>query len=205
MEYPRSEVDFPDLVERIKRGEQPAMEQLYVLFGKGIRYFLCRQLGPQELDDKVHDTFIIVISAIRRGDLRQPDRLMGFIRTVVRRQVAASIDNVVHSRRKHINVELGGRVPDRRLNPEQTASAVEESELVERVLAKMPDRDRQVLTRSFLLDEQQEQTQAEMALTPTTYRLLKSRAKARFGRSGRQELLRKRVTSAYNSTQSLSA
>jgi hypothetical protein len=46
---------------------------------------LCRQLGPQDLDDKVHDTFLIVVQAIRKGELREPERLMGFVHTVVRR------------------------------------------------------------------------------------------------------------------------
>ena len=86
-------------MERIHGGDESGMEELYRLFGRGIRYYLCRQLGHQELDDKVHDTFVIVVQAIRRGELREPDRLMGFVRTVVRRQVAAYIDDAVHSRR----------------------------------------------------------------------------------------------------------
>jgi DNA-directed RNA polymerase specialized sigma24 family protein len=44
-------------------------------------------LGPQDLDDRVHDTFLIVVQAISKGDLREPERLMGFVRTVVRRLV----------------------------------------------------------------------------------------------------------------------
>lgn len=91
-----SSVDWPELVMRIQRGEDSGMEDLYRLFARGVRYYLCRQLGVQELDDKVHDTFLIVVQAIRRGDLREPERLMGFVRTVVRRQVAAHIDQVVH-------------------------------------------------------------------------------------------------------------
>ena len=94
-----SSVDWSELVTRIRRGDESGMEDLYRLFARGIRFYLCRQLGIQELDDKVHDTFLIVVQAIRRGDLREPDRLMGFVRTVVRRQVAAHIDQVVHSRR----------------------------------------------------------------------------------------------------------
>ncbi|HEX7362366.1 MAG TPA: sigma-70 family RNA polymerase sigma factor, partial [Bryobacteraceae bacterium] len=83
-----SAVEWGILVARIKAGEDAGMEQLYKLFSRGIRYYLCRQLGPQELEDRVHDTFLIVVNAIRRGDLREPERLMGFVRTVVRRQVA---------------------------------------------------------------------------------------------------------------------
>ena len=91
--------DWVSLVERIRCGSEEGMTELYRLFSKGIRFYLCRQLGPQELDDKVHDTFLIVVQAIRRGDLREPERLMGFVRTVVRRQVAAYIDDAVQTRR----------------------------------------------------------------------------------------------------------
>src|SRR5579862_3077030 len=61
-------VDWPELVSRIHRGDESGMEDLYRIFARGIRFYLCRQLGPQELDDKVHDTFLIVVQAIRRGD-----------------------------------------------------------------------------------------------------------------------------------------
>src|SRR5262249_53924087 len=47
-----------ELVERIRSGRTDGMAELYQLFSKGIRFYLCRQLGPQELDDKIHDTFV---------------------------------------------------------------------------------------------------------------------------------------------------
>ena len=72
------------------------MEELYRVFSRGVRFFLWRQLGKQDLDDTVHDTFLTVAEAIRRGDVREPDRLMGFVWTVVRRQLAAHIERTVH-------------------------------------------------------------------------------------------------------------
>src|SRR3984893_19130183 len=80
---------WAQLVERIRFSQTDGMAELYHLFSKGVRFYLCRQLGIQELDDKVHDIFVVVVQAIRRGELREPERLMGFVRTVVRRQVAA--------------------------------------------------------------------------------------------------------------------
>src|SRR5258708_103125 len=70
--------DLQDLVNRIREDDAAAMEGLYRIFARGIRFYLCRQLGPQELEDKVHDTFVIVVQAIRKGELREPDRLMGY-------------------------------------------------------------------------------------------------------------------------------
>ena len=75
--------DWARLVARIREGEPGAMEELYGVFERGIRYFLLRNLGPEDVEDKVHDCFVIVAQAIRRGELREPERLMGFVRTVV--------------------------------------------------------------------------------------------------------------------------
>src|SRR5712675_505283 len=109
---PASTVNWGQLVDRIREGDPAGMEELYRLFSRGVRFYLCRQLGPQELDDKVHDTFLVVVLAIRRGELREPERLMGFVRTIVRRQVAAHIDRVVHSRREQAEFDTTIQVPD---------------------------------------------------------------------------------------------
>lgn len=186
-----SSVDWTELVQRIHRGDESAMEELYRLFAKGVRFYLCRQLGGQEIDDKIHDTFVIVVRAIRRGDLREPERLMGFIRTVLRRQVAAHIDHLVHRRRDHINLDVSSRVADARRNPEQRAAFREKVGLMVEVLREMSDRDRNILTRFYLQEQSQEQICAEMNLTETQFRLLKSRAKARFGEMGQKKLQKK--------------
>jgi RNA polymerase sigma-70 factor (ECF subfamily) len=184
-------VNWQGLVERIHGGDESGMEELYRLFGRGIRYYLCRQLGHQELDDKVHDTFVIVVQAIRRGELREPDRLMGFVRTVVRRQVAAYIDDAVHSRRDELNLDLGIRVADRRNNPEQSAAFRQKVELMLEVLSALSERDREILTRFYLDEQSQESICREMVLSETQFRLLKSRAKARFGEIGKRKLQQK--------------
>jgi hypothetical protein len=37
------------LVEQIRNGDQSALEEMYRIFSTGIRFYLCRQLGPQDL------------------------------------------------------------------------------------------------------------------------------------------------------------
>lgn len=182
------------LVSRVQRGEEAGMEELYLIFARGIRYYLCRQLGPQELDDKVHDSFLIVVQAIQRGELREPERLMGFVRTIVRRQVAAYIDRVVHIRREEMDIELGTRIADRRGNPEQEVALREKAQLMQGVLARLSPRDREILTRFYLDEQPEEQICREMKLTETQFRLLKSRAKSRFGEIGKKKLQRPLVS-----------
>jgi RNA polymerase sigma-70 factor, ECF subfamily len=200
-----SRVDWHELVARIRAGDNSGLEDLYGLFARGIRFYLCRQLGPQELDDKVHDAFLIVVQAIKRGDLREPERLMGFVRTVVRRQVAAYIDDVVHSRREELHLDVGVRVADGRNNPEQDAAFQQKVEFMTSILRTLSDRDREILTRFYLDEQTQEQICEEMSLTETQFRLLKSRAKARFGELGRRKLQQKPFGSLFLRTSSDSA
>src|SRR5579863_726198 len=192
-----SYAEWVELVARIRSGVSDGMEELYQLFAKGIRFYLCRQLGPQELDDKVHDTFVVVVQAIRRGELREPERLMGFVRTIVRRQVAAHIDKVVHNRRDQVELDSNIRVADPRENPEQSAIFRQRVALIERVLGELSGRDREILTRFYLQEESQEEICTEMDLTETQFRLLKSRAKARFGELGKKKLAQKSLQAVF--------
>jgi RNA polymerase sigma-70 factor, ECF subfamily len=191
---------WAELVERIRSCETDGMEELYQLFSKGIRFYLCRQLGPQELDDKVHDTFVVVVLAIRRGELRDPQRLMGFVRTIVRRQVAAHIDRVVHIRREQIDMESTIRLADPHRNPEEKAIFRQRADLINRVLQELSERDREILTRFYLREEDQDQICTEMMLTETQFRLLKSRAKARFGELGKKKLAHKAISAVFTRT-----
>jgi RNA polymerase sigma-70 factor, ECF subfamily len=189
-----SYAEWVELVDRIRLSATDGMEELYLLFSKGIRFYLCRQLGPQELDDKVHDTFVVVVQAIRRGELREPSRLMGFVRTIVRRQVAAHIDKVVHTRRDQIDLDSSVRLADPKRNPEEKAMFSQRTELINRVLGELSDRDREILTRFYLHEQSQDQICSEMALSETQFRLLKSRAKARFGELGKKKLIHRSLS-----------
>ena len=130
-----------------------------------------------------------MVNAIRRGDLREPARLMGFVRTVVRRQVAAYIEQAVHTRREQTDLETGVTVIDRKHNPEQEAILRQKTELMKSALESLSQRDRDILVRFYLKEQPQEQICREMSLTETQFRLLKSRAKAKFGEIGRKKLV----------------
>jgi RNA polymerase sigma factor (sigma-70 family) len=178
------------LVEQIRNGNSSALEQMYRIFSTGIRFYLCRQLGPQDLDDKVHDVFLIIVQSIQKGELREPERLMGYVRTIVRRQVAAQIDDNVKARRNQADLEFGMALSDRHPNPERSAIEHQNGELALRVLNSLPKRDREVLARFYLEEQPPDRICREMGLTQTQFRLVKSRAKARFGELGRTRFAR---------------
>lgn len=176
------------LVDRVRAGDPSGLEQLYAVFVKGVRFFLWRQFGPQDLDDKVHDVFLIITQSIQRGELREPERLMGYVRTVVRRQVAAHIDSAVAARRTQQSLDPAMTLSDREPDPERRVLEKENQDVAMRMLGALPKRDREVLIRFYLQEQTAEEICRELNLTHTQFRLIKSRAKARYGELGRRRL-----------------
>ena len=189
----RAEPDWKAVVQQIRAGEPPGEEDLYRTLATGARLFLQRRLGTQDVDDLVHDMFVIVVETIRRGDLREPERLMGFVRTVLHRQMSLGISRMIHRRETSLNLESAADLTAAQPTPEQRAVARQKAAIMKRVLRKMSAREREVLTRFYLREESPERIRVKMKLTETQFNLLKSRAKARL-----TELIRRKL--ARNST-----
>ena len=187
---------WPDLVKRLRDGDRSAMEDLYRVFSDGIRLYLWRQLGPQDLNDKVHDLFLIVTQSIRNGELREPERLMGYVRTVVRRQVAGHIHLARQQRQSSYELDFGATLLDARSNPEHHVIRTQFTDVAQRILSAMREREREVLERFYMKEQPAADICREMRLTPTQFRLLKSRAKARFGSLCQSRLAHKLRTRA---------
>lgn len=189
----KGQTSWPALIQKIRCDDASGMEELYGLFSRGVRFFLWRQLGQHDLDDTVHDTFLTVAQAIRRGEVREPERLMGFVWTIVRRQLAAQIERTVTGRNQLAELDTAVRVPDRSPDPEWAAMLIERQAMAHQLLGEIPRRDREILVRFYLNEQSQEEICRDMDLTETQFRLLKSRAKARFGTLGRRKLGRRRI------------
>ena len=173
------------LVQRIQAGEAGAEEELYQVFTRGIRFQLCRRLGSQDIEDRLHDIFLIITESIRNGELREPERLMGYVRTIMRRQMAEHIDGVVQSRRRKRSLDLGPPIRDHRPSPERRVIEKQTVTVALGLLNCLNLRDREVLVRFYLHEQNPTQICRDMSLTETQFRLLKSRAKARFGKLGK--------------------
>jgi len=179
------------LVERIQTGDPAALEELYSVFSKGVRFYLWRQLGSHDLQDKVHDVFLIITQAIQRGELREPERLMGYVRTILRRQVSTYIESAVHVRQTEVGLEPALHLAGPDVSPERRAMEQQNQDVAMRVLQSLPKRDREVLVRFYLKEQTAEQICREMDLTDTQFRLIKSRAKARYGELGKRRFAKR--------------
>ncbi len=194
---PVPDMNWIDLVQRIQCNDQLALEELYTLFSRGIKFLIVRQLGRQDIDDRVHDTFVIVVQAIQRGELRDPERLMGFVRTIVRRQIASFIEKNYTRRRDELDIDGNVKIADSHISPEEGAIRSQNAQIMEDILRDCSRRDREILTRFYLLEQPQGQICEEMGLNDTQFRLLKSRAKQRFSDEGRRRMAKNNLRSFF--------
>jgi RNA polymerase sigma-70 factor, ECF subfamily len=144
--------------------------------------------------------FIVIVQAIRQGEIREPERLMGFVRTVARRQVTAHIDRAVHARKEEMDIESERGIIDSEGGPEQAAMFLQRDDLIKMVLSELSSRDREILIRFYLKEDTQAKICSEMSLSETQFRLLKSRAKARFGELGKKKLAGRDLSAAVTRT-----
>ena len=183
LRHPRK---LAELVERVSKGHPKGLEDLYTL-AKNFTYFLMRQLGEEDLLDKVHDIFVTVAQAIRGGKLRDPDRLIPFLTTVTRFYTYNQIERRVFSRKRSAPLDEVNPA-DARMNLESNSYVDQRRKIAFEILGELPRRDRDVLKRFYFEEQSKEQICMEMQLTPTQFRLLKSKAKADFTKLGLRRL-----------------
>ena len=80
---------------------------------------------------------------------------------------------------------------DGKNNPEESVISEQRTALMREALSCIPPRDREILTRFYIHEQPQEQICSEMNLSETQFRLLKSRAKTRFGELGRRWMMQR--------------
>jgi RNA polymerase sigma-70 factor, ECF subfamily len=77
-----------DLVRRIMAADQRAEAELVERYSRGITLIIRRELGGASVADDIYqETFRIALEKIRRGDLREPEKLSGFMCGIARNLV----------------------------------------------------------------------------------------------------------------------
>jgi RNA polymerase sigma-70 factor (ECF subfamily) len=180
-------IDWKSVVDLIERRDPAGEEILYKTLETGARLFLQRRLGAQDVEDRVHDIFLTVVDTIRRGEIKQPERLMGFVRTVLHRQLSRGVQNNIRSRESEMDIGDVAHQQAEDLTPEEQAIQSQKTELMKKVLRRMSDRDFEVLSRFYLREQPPDRICREMGLTRVQFQLLKSRAKARMVELMRQK------------------
>jgi RNA polymerase sigma factor (sigma-70 family) len=178
------------LVPLIRDNDEAAAEQLCCLLTRGISLLIRRRVDARDIEDQIQEVLLEVLSAVKADKVRCPEALVAFARAIVVRKSAGYIDSRVKQRSY-----AAGRAEDLDLPassgdaiPERTYFDNEQVEVARRALSSLKPREQEVLRRFYIDEQSQEHICLQMNLSATQFRLLKSRAKARFGDAGKSLL-----------------
>ncbi len=169
-----------ELVRRIESGDRAAEGDLFQHYSRGLIYMLRRRTGNRDLADDLHqEAFRIVIERLRESGLGDPGRLGGFLYRTARNLVIA--DYRKKDRRQDSDLEEIGPTPDPA--PGQLSRVIldEEAALVRQVIEELtPERDREVLYRFYLLEEDRGSICERLGLSSLHFNRVLYRAHQRF-------------------------
>jgi RNA polymerase sigma-70 factor (ECF subfamily) len=170
-----------DLVSRIRAGDQQAEAELVERYSRGITVIIRRQISDASVaDDLYQETFRIALEKIRRGDVREPEKLPGFVCGVAKNLV---IDYFRRAARQESlsEVEEATFLPDPAPDQLEALLQKEQADIVRRVLKEMRnERDIQILFRYYLAENKKEQICADLGLTSLHFNRVLHRARERY-------------------------
>lgn len=169
-----------ELVARILAGEKTAEAELVQRYRRGVGIILNRATGDRSIsEDLCQDTFQIALEKIRRGDIREPERLSGFICSLARN---LANEHFRKSRRTQAFEDTDQADLIRDPAPSQLDRLLreEQAKMIRRLLSELSERDRQILFRFYIKEDDKEQICADLELTSLHFNRVLHRARERY-------------------------
>jgi RNA polymerase sigma-70 factor (ECF subfamily) len=171
-----------ELVRRIVSGDPTAEAELVRRFSRAVS-FLLRRLARDEalVEDLYQETFRLVIEKVRGGELREAERLPGFVSSMARNLFLASARRVGRRQKWQGDPEAADTAPDPAPGQLARLLAQERAALVRRVLAELAnDRDREILSRYYIADQDKEVICRDLNLSDLHFNRVLFRARQRY-------------------------
>jgi RNA polymerase sigma-70 factor (ECF subfamily) len=173
--------DVADLVSRIRAGDHQAEAELVKRFGRGVLMILRRSTRNTAVsDDLYQDTFHIALENVRQGHLRDSEKLPAYIASVARNLVIEYFRRTA----RHENlteIAKAERPPHSAPNQLEAVLQKEKAAIVRQVIDELPtDRDRQLLFRFYVVEDEKEQICADFGLTSLHFNRVLHRARERY-------------------------
>jgi len=167
------------LVSRIVSGEATAEAELVDRYKRGVTVILMRAAGQRSIaEDLLQDTFRLTLEKIRRGELREPERLSGFICNIARNLATGHFRRASRQEPLEEQTRLSAIAND---DPLQRLLAAEKAAIVRRILDELRSpRDREVLYRFYLADQDKDQICLQLGLSSLHFNRVLFRARERY-------------------------
>ena len=170
-----------ELVSRIRAGDQQAEVELVECYCSVVMSIIRREVGDAALtDDLYQESFCIILEKVRRGDVREAEKLSGFVCGVARNQVIKHFQRAVRQRNMAKTEDADSISHPAPSQLEQLLQR-EKADIVRQILKEMTnERDIQVLFRFYLAEHDKKQICADLGLTSMQFNLVIHRARERY-------------------------
>jgi RNA polymerase sigma-70 factor (ECF subfamily) len=179
--YDEAAAQAARLVGRIRTGDPAAEAELVERYSPGLSYLLRKITGDAALSDDLHqETFRIALHRIRAGELREAEKLSGFLRQTAKNLAFAEYRR--GARWQGVEELQPERQPvDPAASQLSRLLQAEEAGLVRRLLQELKSsRDRQILYRFYIAEDDKETICRDLGLSSLHFNLVLFRARGRF-------------------------
>lgn len=169
-----------ELVIRIGVGDKAAETELVNKYWKSLYFILNRRCSDQQLaSDIAQDTFIVVITKARNGEINTPDAIAGFIRQTGVNLLIAHFRKETR-RATDAHGEVSFEIPDDKTNVERAVESRDSLKLVQQLIGEMKvDRDRDLLVSYYANEEEKVSICNRLGLTSAHFDRVLFRARSR--------------------------
>ena len=180
-----------DLVRRILAGERGAEDELVSRYKSGVSIIVRRMVKDSGVtDDLSQETFRLVLEKIRRGEVREAERLSGFVCSIARN---LALDHFRQIRRLETQEDVAA-IPLSDPAPDQLSVLLqrERAAAIRQVLQELESaRDRALLYRFYIAEEDKEQICSDLGLSSLHFNRVLHRARQRFRELYEQSIRKK--------------
>ncbi|HKV23376.1 MAG TPA: sigma-70 family RNA polymerase sigma factor [Candidatus Acidoferrum sp.] len=167
-----------EYVERLREGD-PSTEQHFVAyFDQLLRIKLrAKMLASETIDDLTQETYIRVLTSLRKDGVRQPERFGAFVNSICNNVL---MEFYRSSSRTSPWDDSYEEKPDQNVDIEGFMVTQQSKKRVRQVLGELPRKDRELLEAFFLQEREKDDVCAQFGVDREYFRVLLHRAKDKF-------------------------
>ncbi len=166
---------------RIRSGDRAAEARVFEIFARPVAVLLDRHTnGRPEAEDLLQETFRLTLEKLRRGELREPEKLPGFVAAIAR---SLAIEHYRKAARRKTEADSESLDAFAAAAPGPLSGILESENaaLVRRVIRELNnDRDRQILYRFYIAEEEKDRISADYGLSSLQFNRVLHRARERY-------------------------
>jgi RNA polymerase sigma-70 factor (ECF subfamily) len=168
-------------LSQLAAGDFKTQQHFVAYFSELINLRLHQRLGSrQEVDDARQETFTRVFAMLRKGGLRQPERLGAFVNSICNNVLLEHYRAALGAPAEEVGESEIPDPTDPGAGPEAALAARQMTQQIREVIQELPERDRRLIREIFLEERDKDEVCRDLGVDREHLRILLHRVKKSF-------------------------